>query len=76
MLYLQSYLEIASRGRTCGGCFFNCTKNTLIVLCWKSQKSELSVDFKIESVFQARRKKIKFYIYLANEEMGAAKVDR
>ena len=62
---LQFYLRITSRmggGREYGGFLLNCTKIPLIVLCWKSRQSTLLVDFKIESVFQAGRKKIKFYI--------------
>ena len=45
-----------------GGFLLNCTKIPLIVLCWKSQQSTLRADFKVESVLQSRRKKIKFYI--------------
>ena len=33
------------------------------------------VDSKIKFLLQARIKKIKFYVHLANEEMGAATVD-
>ena len=42
---------------------------------WKPRQSTLWVDFKIESVLQTRRKKIKSYIYLASEEMRPATVD-
>ena len=60
---LQFYLRITSRGgREYGGFLLNCTKIPPIVLCWKSRQSTLLVDFKIESVFQAGRKKIEFYI--------------
>ena len=63
---LQFYLRITSRmgegGERYGGFLLNCTKIPLIVLCWKSRQSTLLVDFEIESVFQAGRKKIKFYI--------------
>ena len=48
-----------------GGFLLNYTKIPLIVLCWKS----------VESVLRAGRKKRKFYIYLANEEIGAATID-
>ena len=44
-----------------GGFLLNCTKISLTVLCWSSQQSTLWVDFKVESVLQSRRKKIKFY---------------
>ena len=62
------------KGAKYGWFLLNCTKIPLIVLCWKSWQSTLWVDFKIESVLQTKRKKIKFYIYLANEEMEAATV--
>ena len=46
-----------------GGFFlFFFVKISLIVLCWRSQQSTLLIDFKVESVLQSRRKKIKFYI--------------
>ena len=44
----------------------NCTKIPLILLYWKSPQSTLWVDFKIESVLQASRKKIKFCIYITS----------
>ena len=55
-----------------GGFLLNCTKISLIGLYWSSQQLTLWVDFKVESVLQSRRKKMKFYIslgsYLANEK--------
>ena len=74
MLYLQFCLKITSRGQKYPGFLLNCTKISLTVSCWKFRRSTLCVDFKTESasVLQTRGKKIKFYIYLANEEMGAA----
>ena len=43
-----------------GGFLLNCVKISLTVLCWCSQQSTLRVDFKVESVLQSRRKKMKF----------------
>ena len=63
-MHLQSYLNITLRVQKYGGFLLNCTKIPLIVLCWKSQQSTLRADFKVESVLQSRRKKIKFYIWL------------
>ena len=45
-----------------GGFLLNCTKISLTVLCWSSQQSTLWKDFKLESVLQSRRKKMKFCI--------------
>ena len=62
VLYLQIYLKITLRVQKYGGFLLNCTKIQLIVLCWKLQQSTLWLDFKVESVLQPRRKKLKFYI--------------
>ena len=43
-----------------GDFLLKCTKVSLTVLCWSSQQSTLKVDFKVESVLQSRRKKMKF----------------
>ena len=45
-----------------GGFLLSCTKPPLTVLCWISQQSTLRVDFKVESVLQSMRKKMKFCI--------------
>ena len=50
------------KGAKIGGFLLNCKEIPLIVLCWKSQQSTLWVDFKVESILQSKRKKIKFYI--------------
>ena len=42
--------------------FSTVQKISLIVLCWRSQQSTLWINFKVESVLQSKRKKIKFYI--------------
>ena len=62
------------KGTKYGGVLLKCTKLPLIVLCWKSWQLTLWVDFKIESVLQAKRKKKVIYTYLVNEEMGAVAV--
>ena len=61
-LYLQISLKITLRAQKYGGFLLNCTKISLTVLCWSSQQSTLWVDFKVESVLQSRRKKMKFCI--------------
>ena len=75
VLYLQFNLKVTSRGQKYGGFLSNCTKIPPIVLCWKSRQLAMWVDSKIKFLLQARIKKIKFYVHLANEEMGAATVD-
>ena len=73
---ILAILSITSKGgQKYGGFLFNCTKNPLIVLCWKSQQSTMWVYFKIESVLQAKRKKIKFFQYLVDQDMVAATAD-
>ena len=74
LCYLLTILFTSSEQKY-GGFLLNCTNIPLIVLCWKSQQSTLSVDFKIESVLPAKRKKAKLGIDLADEEIGAATVD-
>ena len=64
---LQFYFKTTSRGEKNGGFLLNCTKIQLTVLCLKSLQLPMWVDFKIESVLQARRKKIKLYIHLEEE---------
>ena len=49
-------------------------KNSTDFFCRKSGQLTLSVDLKIESVLQARRKQIKFYMLLVNEERKAVTV--
>ena len=71
--YLESYLKITLRVQKYGGVLLNCTKIPLIFCVGSfNTQSALWVDFKVESVLQSRRKKIKFYIYLpsylANEK--------
>ena len=41
VLYLQTYLKIALRVQKYSGFLLNCTKISLIVLCWSSQQSTL-----------------------------------
>ena len=63
MLDLQIYQKInLGRGQKYGGFLLNFYKISLTVLWWSSQQSALRVDFKVESVLQSRRKKIKFSI--------------
>ena len=70
-LNFQFYFQITSRGQKHSSFMLNYSKISPIVLNWKSR---LWVDFKIETVLQARRNKIKFKIksHMADEEMGAA----
>ena len=77
VLYFQLYLKILQGGKNMVA-FCSTVQKPHWLFCdggFDSRHSEQWVDFKIESVLQARRKKIIFYIYLANEEMGAATVD-
>ena len=69
-ILFENYLKGAKIWWLFAQLYKNCTE----ILCWKSRQLTLWVDFKIESVLQAKKKKIKFYIHLANEEMGAATV--
>ena len=66
MLYFQIYLKInLRRVQKYVGFLLNCTKISLTVLQWSSQRSALQVHFKVESVLQSRRKKMKFCSYVA-----------
>ena len=56
---MQFYFKITSRGQKYGGFLLNCTNIPMVFWCWKSR---LWGDSKIEFVFQARRKEIKFHI--------------
>ena len=51
------------RGQKCDGFLLNCMKVLLTVLCWKSLKSTLWVDFKIELSYWKPRERKEDFIY-------------
>ena len=67
---MEFYFKTTSSGQNFGGSLLNCTKIPLIVMYWKSR---LGVDFKIESVLQARRKENEI-LCMATVKMGGATV--